>query len=218
MFAGYDTPDTWLVEACLASYRAPDGAASLAPVDALQERAAGHADTVALLADLGHRMGLAVTIAPREQARRARGRALAEWVDGEERHATLAFLGQAGARVVEQVDCTWFARPKFAFLFEVEWTAMLGEPLLRRGRLLPADDRVVRFLVLAPERVELVRAKLERSPVLRRAIADGNWHVLRTDALRHFAALARPTLGDLEPYVGLDPAVSGTEQLALFRR
>ncbi len=217
MFAGYDTPDPWLVDACLASYRAGDAAGRLAAVDELQARAVEHADTIALLADLGHRMGLAVTIAPREQSRRARGRPLADWVDGEERHATLAFLGQGGARVVEQVDCTWFARPKFAFLFEVEWTAMLGEPVLRRGRFIPADDRVVRFLVVVPERVDLVRAKLTRSPVLRRAVADGNWHVLRTDALRRFAALERPTLGELEPYVGLDPSISGAEQLAMFR-
>ena len=217
MFAGYDTPDPWLVDACLASYRGKDAASGLAAIDELQPRAVEHAETIALLADLGHRMGLAVTIAPREQSRRARGRPLADWVDGEERHATLAFLGQGGARVVEQVDCTWFARPRFAFLFEVEWTGMLGEPLLRRGRFLPADERVVRFLVVVPERVELVRAKLTRSPVLRRAIADGNWHVLRTDALRRFAALERPTLGDLEPYVGLDPGISGAEQLAMFR-
>ncbi|MCU0482730.1 MAG: hypothetical protein MUC54_00395, partial [Chloroflexi bacterium] len=218
MFGGADAADAWLVDACLASYRATDANWGLAGGDALQARAAEHAETIALLADLGHRMGLAVTIAPREQGRRARGRALAEWVDGEERHATLAFLGQGGARIVEQVDCTWFARPRFAFLFEVEWTAMLGEPLLRRGRLLVADDRVVRFLVVVPERVDLVRAKLARSAVLRRAMAEGNWHVLRTDALRHYAGLARPTLGDLEPYLGLDPAAAGTEQLALFRR
>ena len=52
----------------------------------------------------------------------------------------------------------------------------------------PPDERLVRFLVLPPERVELVRRKLERSPVLRAAIERFNWHVLRTDALRRFAA------------------------------
>lgn len=217
MFGGYDTPDPWLVDACLASYRATDAPGHLAAIDELQARTAEHADTIALLADLGHRMGTAVTIAPREQSRRARGRPLVDWVDGEERHATLAFLGQGGARVVEQVDCTWFVRPRFAILFEVEWTAMLGEPILRRGRLLPGDERIVRFLVVVPERVALIRAKLDRSPVLRRAVATGNWHILRTDALRRFAALERPTLGGLEPYVGLDPVVAGAQQLALFR-
>ena len=54
-----------------------------------------------------------------------------------------------------------------AFLFEVEWTAMLGEPLLRRHARIPPDDALVRFLVIAPERTELVRYKLERSPLLR---------------------------------------------------
>ena len=56
-----------------------------------------------------------------------------------------------------------------AFLFEVEWTAMLGEPLLRRHARIPPDDALIRFLVIAPERTELVRYKLERSPLLRAA-------------------------------------------------
>ena len=53
------------------------------------------------------------------------------------------------------------------FLFEVEWTAMLGEPILRRHARIASHDRLVRFLAIAPERSELVRAKLERSILLR---------------------------------------------------
>src|SRR5664280_996387 len=101
---------------------------------------------------------------------------------------------------LEEVDCIWYARPRFAFLFEVEWTAMLGEPVLRRGRRIPPDDRVVRFLVLPPERVELVRVRLDDSPVLRRAFDEGNWHILRSDALKRFAELAEAALDKLEPY------------------
>ena len=218
MFGGHDAPDPWLVDACLASYGMPGPTPDrLVGRDELQARAAGHAGTIALLADLGHRMGLGVTIAPREQVRRARGRLLVDWLDGEERHATLAFLGSGGPRVVEEVDCTWFVRPRFAFLFEVEWTAMLGESIIRRGRLVGPDERVVRFLVTVPERVELIRAKLARAPILRGAMEQGNWHVLRTDSLRRFAALEAPSLAVLEPYLGLDPLVEGPGvQMPLF--
>ena len=51
--------------------------------------------------------------------------------------------------------------------------------LLRRHARIPPDKGLVRFLVLAPERTELVRYKLETSPVLRDAMEAGNWHVIR---------------------------------------
>ena len=217
LFVGADAPDAWLVDACLASYGAPaPGDGRLVPRDDLQARSLEHAATIALLADLGHRLGLHVAIAPREQARRAAGLPLGARLLPDEREASLGFLGRSGAEALEQVDCCWYVRPRFAFLFEVEWTAMLGEPVLRRGRSIRGDERMVRFLVIPPERVELVRRKIERSPVLRAAMEAANWHVLRTDALHRFAARPTVTLDDLEPYLGLDPIADRPDQLALF--
>jgi len=218
MFVGSDTPDPWLVDACLKSYAEPGiGRPRLADADHLQRRTEEHTATIALLADMGHRLGLHVSIAPREQRRRAAGRPLAAHLAADERGPGLAFLGRAGAEAVEQVDCLWYARPRFAFLFEVEWTAMLGEPVLRRGRRIAPDDRIVRFLVTVPERSELLREKLRHAPVLRRAMDEGNWHILRLDALRRFVALPAPSLEDLQPYLGLDPAADGPgDQLPLF--
>jgi hypothetical protein len=218
MFAGSDTPDPWLVDACLKSYAEPGtGRPRLAAVDHLQRRTEEHTATIALLAEVGHRLGLHVSIAPREQGRRSAGRPLATNLAADERGPGLAFLGRAGADAVAQVDCLWYARPRFAFLFEVEWTAMLGEPVLRRGRGIAPDDRIVRFLVTVPERSELLRAKLRHAPVLRRAMDEGNWHILRLDALRRFAALPAPSLEDLQPYLGLDPASDGPgDQMPLF--
>jgi hypothetical protein len=217
MFAGADAPDPWLVDACLASYGVPaPGDARLVARDDLQARSQEHAATIALLADLGHRLGLHVAIAPRERGRRADGAPLAARLLPDELEPGLGFLGRAGAEALEQVDACWYVRPRFAFLFEVEWTAMLGEPVLRRGRAIPADERIVRFLVIPPERVELLRRKLEGYPVLRAGLADGNWHVLRTDALRRFAAREAPSLGQLEPYLGLDPPADRPDQLPLF--
>jgi hypothetical protein len=218
MFAGSDTPDPWLVDACLKSYAEPGiGRPRLAAVDHLQHRAEEHTATIALLADTGHALGLHVSIAAREQGRRTAGRLLAARLAPDERGPGLSFLGRAGADAVELVDCLWYARPRFAFLFEVEWTAMLGEPVLQRGRRIAPDDRIVRFLVTVPERSELLRAKLRHSPVLRRAMDEGNWHIVRVDALRRFAALPAPSLEDLRPYLGLDPAAdSPGDQLPLF--
>ena len=216
-FVGPDAPDPWLVDACLASYGVPaPGDRRLVARDDLQARTREHAAMIGLLADLGHRLGVHVFIAPREQGRRAGRAPLGAKLLADERDPSLGFLGRSGADALEQVDCCWYVRPRFAFLFEVEWTAMLGEPVLRRGRGIAADERIVRFLVLPPERVELLRRKLEHSPVLRAALQAGNWHVLRIDALRRFAARPSPTLGDLEPYLGLDPVADRPDQLPLF--
>ncbi len=216
-FVGADAPEPWLVDACLASYGVPaPGDGRLVARDDLQARTHEHAATIGLLADLGHRLRVHVFIAPREQGRRAGSAPLGAKLLADERDPSLGFLGRSGADALEQVDCCWYVRPRFAFLFEVEWTAMLGEPVLRRGRGIPADERIVRFLVLPEERVELLRRKLEHSPVLRAAMDAGNWHVLRIDALRRFAARPIPTLGDLEPYLGLDPVADHPDQLPLF--
>jgi hypothetical protein len=219
MFAGADAPDRWLVDACLASYGAPaPGDGRLVGRDDLQARSREHAALIGLLADLGHRMGLRVAIAPREQSRRADGRPLAARLLPDERESALRFLGRSEAAALEEVDCCWYVRPRFAFLFEVEWTAMLSEPVVRRGRLIPPDERIVRFLVVPPERVELLRRKVEGYPILRKAIEESNWHFLRTDALRRLAARTTVALDDLEPYLGLDPPADRPDQLALFDR
>ena len=94
---------------------------------------------------------------------------------------------------------------------------MLGETVLRHHARIPTDERLVRFLVVAPERAELVRHKLERSPLLREALDAGGWHIVKANHLRDWAAREPVELADLEPLLGLDPAVERTgEQLSLF--
>jgi hypothetical protein len=75
----------------------------------------------------------------------------------------------------------------------------------------------VRFLVIAPERAELVKVKLARSPLLRKAIEERNWHFIKWNHLAEFAARPDVTLDDLEPFLGLDAVADATgEQLPLF--
>ena len=94
---------------------------------------------------------------------------------------------------------------------------MLGEPVLRKHARIPADDGLIRFLVIAPERTELVRYKLARSPLLRAALDAGTWHIVKANHLRTFLARDPLDLADLEPYLGLDPMVErSAEQMALF--
>jgi hypothetical protein len=89
--------------------------------------------------------------------------------------------------------------------------------VLRRHARIPQDDTTVRFLVVAPDRTELVRHKLERSPVLREAFERDNWHVLKWNHLRTFLGRDDASLDALEPYLGLDPVVERSgEQLGLF--
>jgi hypothetical protein len=219
LFTGHDLPDEALVAACLDSYRSlastPD---RIVTSDDLLRRSHEHSEIVADLVDAGHRLGMRAWIASREQVRRIHGRHLADWLDDSERRQGPPRVGRARPEAVDEIDVVWQVRGRASFLFEVEWTAMLGEPLLRRGALIPSADDIVRFLVVVPERTELLRYKLERSPLLRTAIDEGNWHILKSNHLRAFAAREVVTLVDLEPYVGLDPAIEhrGGEQMPLF--
>jgi hypothetical protein len=217
LFTGHDLPDEGLVRACLDSYRSlastPEG---LITGDDLLRRSQEHSELLGLLADAGHRLGMRVWIARSEQSRRTARGPLVDRLDEREQRVYLGGISRAGDALAE-VDAIWYVRSKVALLFEVEWTAMLGEPVLRRhGRIQP-DESIIRFLVIAPERAELVRYKLARSPLLRAALDEGTWHIIKSDHLRTFLARDPLDLADLEPYLGLDPLIERTgEQLPLF--
>jgi hypothetical protein len=220
LFAGHDLPDETLVRACLASYRSPASTADrLVTHEDLRRRTAEHTELLALLANGGHRVGLSVWLGRREQARRIGERTLAEYLDRRERDPWLPSVANGPPEDVEAVDCIWYQKGKLAIAFEVEWTAMLGDLLLRRHARIPNDPALARLLALAPERAELARHKLEASPVLRSAMESGNWNVILWPHLRAWLARDPLDLGTLEPYLGLDPAIERRgEQLGLFER
>jgi hypothetical protein len=217
LFTGHDLPDETLVRACLDSYRSlastPD---RLVTSDDLLRRSQEHTELLAAITDAGHRLGMRVWLAEREQARRHGRGHLGDLLDDRERGAYLGSIGRA-VEALSQVDAIWYIRGKVALMFEVEWTAMLGEPLLRRHARIGTDEKFIRFLVIAPERTDLVRHKLDRSPLLRSAIDDHGWNIIKWDHLRTFLSADRPDLDDLEPLLGLDPVVErGGEQMHLF--
>jgi hypothetical protein len=218
MFRGHDTPDEALVRACLESYRSRASTSeALRTHDDLQARYAEHAELTGLLVDYGHRLGLRCWVGKQEQKRTFRGAPLADLLSDAERRAYLPLVSRGPTEVLESIDVIWYLRNKATFVFEVEWTAMLGDLLLRRGPAIPNAEQLVRFLVVLPERVDLVRFKLDRSPLLRLALERDNWHILKADHLRDLVARDVADLADLAPYLGLDAEIERSgEQLPLF--
>ena len=218
LFTGHDLPDETLVRACLASYRSPASTSSrLVTAEDLRRRTDEHTELLARLANGGHRLGMRVWIGRRDQARRIGDRTLGDFLDHREREPWFPTISLVPKEDGEAIDCVWYRRGGSAFLFEVEWTAMLGDVLLRRHARIPPDDQLVRFLAIAPERRELARHKLEASPILRETMEAANWHLILWPHLRAWLERDPLDLADLEPYLGLEPAIERrAEQLGLF--
>jgi hypothetical protein len=217
MYRGFDTPDEEMVRAILDSYRDPASSAQqLATRDELQPRHAEHGAIVGMLVEYGHRLGLRAWAGPREQRRAYRDRTVADLLSEEEQRVYLPLIAAGDPAALENTDCIWYLRGKATFLFEVEWTAIISEPL-ERGRRIPTDDKVVRFLVVPDERIELIRLKLARSPLLRAKMHDDNWHILKWGHVRRLHAQPEASFEQLAPLLGLDPeAERNAEQLAFF--
>jgi hypothetical protein len=217
LFTGPDLPDEALVRACLESYRSIASTSDrLSTTDDLARRSKEHSRLIANLVDLGHRLGFSCWIGERQQQRRVGAYTLADYLEQRELSGPPS-LGRIAARDLEDVDVVWYIRGKMAMAFEVEWTAMLADTVLRHHARIPADERLVRFLVVLPERVDLVRHKLDRSPLLREGLDAGGWHLVKANHVRDWAAREQVELADLEPLIGLDPAVERTgDQMSLF--
>jgi hypothetical protein len=218
MFGGHDTPDPELVRAILDSYRDPTSQQiELRPQDNLSARHVEHGELVGLLVDYGHRLGLRAHVSEKERKRAYLGATVGDLLSEDEQRAYVPLIAPGDAQTLESIDCIWYLRGKATFLFEVEWTAMVTDALLRRGPRIPSDETIVRFLVIPPERVELLRLKLARSPLLRKAMDEQNWHILKADHLRRLHARDDASLDQLAPVLGLDPEIErGAEQLPLF--
>ncbi|CAN5840949.1 hypothetical protein BH24CHL6_BH24CHL6_07950 [soil metagenome] len=218
MFRGHDAPDEELVRTILDSYRDPDGPPGLlSPRDDLAGRHSEHGTLVGMLIEYGHRLGLRCWASPREQRRPYRQGTVAELLSEDEQRVYLPLVASGDPQTLESMDCIWYLRGKATLLFEVEWTAIVTPALLQRGPRIAVDDTVVRFLVIPPERAELLRLKLARSPLLRAAVENDNWHILKSDHLRRLHLADEASLEMLAPLLGLDPEVERqAEQLGLF--
>ena len=205
----------WSAPASTAIAASPSTQDNLVTTDDLNRRSREHGELIAEIVELGHRLGFSCWIGARQQRRKAGGIPLWERLDDREL-AGPPYFGRIRGEDFEDVDVIWYVRGRAAFLWEVEWTAMLGDTVHRHARM-PPDERLVRFLVVLPERAELVRHKLERSPLLRTELQDGDWHLIKANHLRDWVSHEEVALADMEGLLGLDPAVERTgDQLALF--
>ena len=217
LFPGLEAPDEELVRACLAAYAVEGEGGRLRTEDELGRRLEDHARIIGLLVDYGHRLGLRAWVSRREHDRPYAGATLIDRLHEDERRAYLPLVVRAAAELLGAVDAIWYRRGRLAFLFEVEWTAMMGEAVLRRGRQIEPTDQQARFLVFPAERTELVRLKLERSPWLRGEVERQNWHFLKWQHLETLVGREGAGLDRLEPVLGLSPLIErGGQQLTMF--
>ncbi len=216
LFRGPETADADLVEACLESYRSrvPSEDGLIRTDESLQHRYAEHGEMVGLLTDFAHRVGMRAWITKREQRRRYGDGLLGDLLSDPEQRVYLPLVAPGPQEVLEEIDCIWYVRGKGAFLFDVEWQAVLDEPVLNRGPRIETNDNIVRFLVVPDERTHLLRLRLERSPILRRRLEMDNWHILKWSNVRRLHASPRADLSVLSPLLGLDPEVErGEDQM-----
>ncbi len=125
----------------------------------------------------------------------------------DERDAQLARHIRGSAEALSFVDVIWYDRGRMVFLWQIDWTARLHHSVVDIGEAIPDDERVFRFLAVPEERKALVVLKLTRSPFLADAVRKRGWRLAKWDPLRTFAADADAGLSDLEPVLGLEPAV-----------
>jgi hypothetical protein len=219
LFRGPETVDAELVQRVLDSYRSPEPTEDglIRTDEALQERYAEHGQIVGLLTEFAHRAGMRAWIAAREQRRRYGAGRLGDLLSEPEQRVYLPLVAPGSQEVLEEIDCIWYVRGKGAFLIDVEWQVALDEPVLKRGPRIETTDNLVRFLVIPDERTELLRLRLERSPVLRRRMETDNWHILKWSHVRRLRGSPRSDLSVLSPLLGLDPDVErGEDQMPMF--
>jgi hypothetical protein len=194
-FPGFLTPEEGLIEACLESYAeeiTPD-TWQLRVEDQRKHREDQRIQGVAHLIKLGQRLGYGVWINPawRELA-----------------------SDQAGfdPGPLARFDVLWYEEGTI-HAFVLTTTAALGRVLQRE----PGIGEIYRYLVIPAERTSLVDFKLRRNPLLREAIAAGNWQIIKYRHLAWLVEAKEIDRHDLKKIVGLKPIIEQAEaQIPLF--
>jgi hypothetical protein len=136
-----------------------------------------------------------------------------------EREAVIGQLLALGERMgyraapLAPFDAAWFEGKRQQALFVVRWRAAVHEALSLGGR--PGGAQ--RYLVIPGGRAALAGEKLERNPLLQRAMEDGGWRFIKYRHVRQLAGQAEVDEYVLRTIVGLDPvAEQEAAQLRLF--
>ncbi len=207
LFPGLFTPGPGLVEECLCSYGLEDessGRWHLQPAEEERSLERERDEALALLVELGHRLGYQVSQGSKKGRRRAEG--LRALLTREEKAWR--------PRLARGVDVAWGEEDKACHLFSFRQTSILGPTLTGRGK---RGNEGRRYLVIPKRRVELLRFRMEAELLLRRALADGEWQFIKLCHLKALASKQHPARQDLTQIIGLKPLIESPEaQLPLF--
>jgi len=194
-FPGFLTPDESLIEACLESYskEITPGHWHLRAEDQEAHRQGQRVQGVAHLIKLGQRLGYGV------------------WVNPAWRETA---SDQAGfdPGPLARFDVLWYEEGTI-HAFSLTAKAALGRILQREA----GAGEIYRYLVIPAERTSLVDFKLRRNPLLRKAMADGHWQIIKYCHLAWLVEAEEIDRHDLKKIVGLEPIIEQAEaQIPLF--
>jgi hypothetical protein len=197
-FPGLFTPSSGLLQQCLHSYGVPNGVSgvrSLRSEDHPESLTRERNEALALLADLGRRLGYQVPPTSRD----------AGSADG---------LAHRPHPRPADMDAIWEENGLPGHLFAVKQTTRLGDVLSKRRQ---EEDEAERFILISDRRLELLRFRIETELLLPRALAEGRWQFIKLNHLRRLAQRQKVHRHDLKHIVGLEPpAESPDTQLPLF--
>lgn len=191
-FPGWLTPDHALITACLDSYSVREAdKVRLRPEDEPGARARERTDMLALLHDIGRRLGYQVWRAASERTAASAAPPLADGDPPDDpAWAPASLVWHEAGRPVQA-----FALASQALL--LPW---LAPPPV-------ALDDCPRCVVLPGSRAGLLAFKLRRTPAWRARLAESGWEFVKFRHLRRLAAMPDLTRASWRARVGLDPAV-----------
>lgn len=201
-FPGWQTPDTALIDACIASYAViVDGLCRLRDEDRPERRAHERGEILLRLHALGRRLGYAVWVALAEHAS-ALG--LAPVGDG----------GPSDEQVWAPAGLVWHEQGRPAYAFAISFHAALHPWLAPPTHSLADCPRCV---VLPGGRAGLLAFKLQRTPAWRELLAEAGWEFVKFRHVRQLSAQSDLTLAGFRARLSLDPILTlPGAQLSLF--
>jgi hypothetical protein len=206
-FPGLLTPEEELIQTCLESYakEITPGNWQFRAEDQEAYREEQRVRGVAHIIKLGQRLGYGIWLNPTWRERASEGGKLTDFWAIEK----VSF--DPGPLV--SFDVLWYEEGTIhAFVLTVK--ATLGRLLLERGA---RASEIYRYLVIPAERASLVDFKLRYNPLLREAMADGNWQIVKYCHLAWLAEIEEIDRHDLKKIIGLKPIIEQPEaQIPLF--